>query len=161
MPSTYKLDAVDLRILQALHNDGRMSNTRIAELAHLSESACLNRVRNLRKAGIITGCHAEIAIKKINPGSMTVFVIVKLESDKADDIHQFEQYIDGVPEVIAWHALLGEQDYLLQMVVPSLDKHRGIVADMMHKCPHVSQFTSHVTHRNRVKQMEVSSILGE
>ena len=44
-----KIDATDRAILAALQGDGRMTNVELAERVHLSESACLRRVRLLEE----------------------------------------------------------------------------------------------------------------
>ena len=48
-----KLDRTDRHILAELQRDGRLSNRDLAEKVHLSESACLRRVRALDEAGVI------------------------------------------------------------------------------------------------------------
>ncbi|MEE3010800.1 MAG: winged helix-turn-helix transcriptional regulator, partial [Pseudomonadota bacterium] len=49
-----KLDKVDLRILQTLQKDGRITNQNLAERVNLSPSSCLQRVRRLDQAGVIS-----------------------------------------------------------------------------------------------------------
>ena len=44
-----KLDRTDGQILAALQRDGRISNRELAEQVHLSESACLRRVRGWKR----------------------------------------------------------------------------------------------------------------
>ena len=49
------LDRIDRAILHELQLDARLSNTALAERVNLSESACLRRVRNLERSGLIQG----------------------------------------------------------------------------------------------------------
>ena len=55
-----QLDTTDLRILQVLQEDGRISNQDLAERVALSPSACLRRVRMLEEGGAITGYRAQL-----------------------------------------------------------------------------------------------------
>ena len=42
-----KLDEIDLKILVALQDDGRITKTRLAEKVHLSVSHCHERLKRL------------------------------------------------------------------------------------------------------------------
>ena len=60
MTTDRTLDRIDRRILRALQAEGRLRNAALAQRVGLSESACLARVRNLEKAGVIQGYHARL-----------------------------------------------------------------------------------------------------
>ena len=55
-----KTDDINARILRALQSDGRMSNLDLAERVGLSPSACLRRVQELERDGVITGYRAVV-----------------------------------------------------------------------------------------------------
>jgi Lrp/AsnC family transcriptional regulator, leucine-responsive regulatory protein len=59
-----QLDAIDVSILRALQNDGRMSNATLAEKVGLSASACSRRLDILEKSGVIRGYHARILTQR-------------------------------------------------------------------------------------------------
>ena len=64
-----KLDRTDQAILTELQRDGRLSNRELAERVHLSESACLRRVRALEEAGVIDRYAALVSQSKVGlPG---------------------------------------------------------------------------------------------
>ena len=54
------LDRTDLKILQALQSEGRLTNQTLAARVALSPSACLARIRQLEAAGVISGYHAHV-----------------------------------------------------------------------------------------------------
>ncbi len=60
-----KLDRTDQAILTELQRDGRLSNRELAERVHLSESACLRRVRALEEAGVIDRYAALVSQSKV------------------------------------------------------------------------------------------------
>ena len=111
-----KLDRIDNLILAALQRDGRLSNRELAERAHLSESACLRRVRALEESGVITGYAAQV-----NPGKLglpgNVFVSITLNRQEQGDLAAFEEAVARVPEVMECYLMTGQQDYLLRVVV--------------------------------------------
>ena len=77
-----KLDAIDLRILDAIQRDGRITKLALAEKAGLSPTPCWMRLRKLEKAGIVTGYHASVAVRAIAPVA-TVLVEVTLGQPSA------------------------------------------------------------------------------
>jgi len=111
-----KLDRTDNFILAALQRDGRLSNRELAERAHLSESACLRRVRALEEAGVIDGYTAHVNQAKVGlPGN--VFVSITLNRQEQADLAAFEAAVQRVPEVMECYLMTGQQDYLLRVVV--------------------------------------------
>ena len=56
------LDVVDVRILSAVQKHGALSKTKLAELVNLSPTPCWARLDKLKKAGLIRGYKADIAI---------------------------------------------------------------------------------------------------
>src|SRR5438132_346892 len=55
-----KLDAIDLKILDALQRDGRLPNVALAKAVGLSPTPCAERVRALEASGIIAGYCARL-----------------------------------------------------------------------------------------------------
>lgn len=84
-----KLDAKDHAILDALQRDGRLSNVRLAGRVHLSESACLRRVRLLEQAGMISGYRMIVNQEAVGiPGN--IFAEITLTSEQQRDLGRFE-----------------------------------------------------------------------
>ncbi len=110
------LDRTDHLILAALQRDGRVSNRDLAERVHLSESACLRRVRALEDRGVITGYAAQVNPARVGlPGN--VFVSITLNRQEQGDLAAFEEAVARVPEVMECYLMTGQQDYLLRVVV--------------------------------------------
>lgn len=133
------LDRTDRSLLAILQTEGRISNAELAERVHLSASACLRRVQRLEAAGVITGYAARLDPTALGLG-LTAFVRLQLARHDADSIARFVTRLDQWDEVVACHALTGDMDYLLQVVVADLEHfsrflldrvlHDGDVADV-------------------------------
>ena len=93
--SGLKLDSIDLRILDAVQRDGRITKLALAEKVGLSPTPCWMRLRKLEKAGIVTGYHATVALRLIAPIA-TVLVEVTLGSHRQADFDRFERAIRDV-----------------------------------------------------------------
>ncbi len=119
------LDSIDLRILAALQQNGRLSNVQLAEKVNLSESACLRRVRLLEEQQVI-----DRYVMLINQGAIgkpgTVFVQVTLEGQQQDKLQKFEGEIDKVEEVLECYLMSGASDYLLRIIVRDNDDYLRI-----------------------------------
>ena len=76
-----KLDAIDLRILEAIQQNGRITKLALAEKAGLSPTPCWLRLRKLEKAGIVTGYHARVAVRRVAPvASVMMEVAIRASS---------------------------------------------------------------------------------
>jgi Lrp/AsnC family transcriptional regulator, leucine-responsive regulatory protein len=121
-----KLDEFDLKILEALQSDGRLTNVELAERISLSPSPCLRRVRRLEAEGIIERYTATVNRAKLGLG-LTVFVEVKLARHTAHDAERFAELVQGMPEVLACHLVSGDADFLLEIVLSDLEQYSQIV----------------------------------
>lgn len=124
------LDRTDLRILEALQSDGRVTNADLAEKVNLSASACLRRVQRLEQDGVITGYAAQVDPRAVGLG-LQAFVRVQLGRHDAESIALFVRRVGESKEVVACHALTGDMDYLLHVVVEDLDHFSRFLLDRL------------------------------
>ena len=113
------LDAMDIKIVTQLQNDGRMSHADLAAKVGLSPSPCLRRVRILEKSGVITRYVAVLDQRAVGL-PVSVFISVKLEKQKEDLLDKFAKTIARWPEVLECYLMTGPRDYWLRVVVPDL-----------------------------------------
>ena len=113
------LDAVDLKILRLLQDDGRMSLADLAGKVGLSPSPCLRRVRLLEKSGVISRYVAVLDQRAVGL-PVSVFISVKLEKQREELLDRFAKTIARWPEVLECYLMTGPRDYWLRVVVPDL-----------------------------------------
>jgi Lrp/AsnC family leucine-responsive transcriptional regulator len=118
MPSR-SLDPIDRKILATLQRDGRMSLADLAQQVGLSPSPCLRRVRMLEEAGIISRYVAMVDQQAVGL-PVSVFVSIKLESQREEALTKFGKSIERWPEVLECYLMTGPRDYLLRVVVADL-----------------------------------------
>jgi Lrp/AsnC family leucine-responsive transcriptional regulator len=116
---SHSLDAIDRRILSALQADGRISLTDLAGKVGLSPSPCLRRIRMLERAGVIARYVAVLDQDKVGL-PVSVFVSIKLESQRQQALDRFTKAIARWPEVLECYLMTGPRDYLLRVVVADL-----------------------------------------
>ena len=124
------LDRIDLRILALLQSNGRASNTEIAAAVNLSASACLRRIQRLESDGVIAGYAALVDPQALGLG-LQAFVRVQLEKHGSAAVQRFVESVQSWNEVVACHALTGEMDYLLHIVVSDLEHFSRFLLDRL------------------------------
>ncbi|MBD8527853.1 Lrp/AsnC family transcriptional regulator [Pseudomarimonas arenosa] len=122
------LDRLDIAILDRLQREGRISNAELAEVVNLSPSACLRRVQRLEAEGLIAGYRAVLDPAKLGY-DLQAFVRLQLARHDADSVERFVARVAEWDEVIACHALTGEMDYLLQVMVRDLEHFSRFLLD--------------------------------
>ncbi|MFH5926077.1 Lrp/AsnC family transcriptional regulator [Roseomonas xinghualingensis] len=135
MQEFVNLDALDLRLLAALQEDGRLTNQQAGERIGLSPSQCSRRRLALEAAGLIRGYHAELAAEPLGL-KLLVFVQVTLATHSRDNAQRFRELVGRLEEVQEAYAMTGDADYLLKAVVPDLKDLAALVNDVL--LPHES-----------------------
>ncbi len=130
------MDRIDLRILEALQQDGRLTNIELAERISLSASPCLRRVRALEEAGVIAGYAALLDPEKIGLG-LTVHLDVALDKRDAKARDRFKAAVLTWSEVTWCHSLSGDMDYTMQVVMPDLKHYTSFLMDRVLGLPGV------------------------
>jgi DNA-binding Lrp family transcriptional regulator len=117
--SPFKLDEIDRRILSALQQDGRLTLAELSQKVGLSASPCHRRVRLLEERGVIERYAAVINQRSVGL-PVSVFISIKLESQREDSLQKFAKAIAPWPEILECYLMTGQRDYLLRVVVADL-----------------------------------------
>jgi DNA-binding Lrp family transcriptional regulator len=148
------MDRLDRSILEALQTDGRMSNKQLAKQVHLSESACLRRVRALEEEGMIERYVAMVNQAKAGmPGD--VLVHIGLHREEQSELAAFEEAVRNIPEVMECYLMTGEFDYLLRVVVADMADFERIHKEELTRLPGVARVNSSVAIRTVLKRTAV------
>src|SRR5215469_553581 len=124
----HKLDAIDMRILAELQNNGRITNVELSRRAKITAPPCLRRMRALEKAGYIKGYHADLDAKSLGY-EVSGFAFVGLVSQAEADLKRFEEQVRSWPAVRECHMLSGEVDFILKCVARDLSQFQSFITD--------------------------------
>lgn len=138
-----KIDVFNDKILQTLQTNGRISNIDLAKAVGLSPSACLRRVQELERSGVIQGYRAVIKPKAIGR-DVVVFVMVGLSGHLKKDALAFEAAMALAPEVSECHNITGSVEYLLRVEVADLSAYKAFHSDRLGTLSMVGTITSHI-----------------
>ena len=136
-------DQFNDKILRELARNGRISNLELADRIGLSPSACLRRVQELERSGVISGYRAVL-----NPAAMGVgfvaYVTVGLNDHTKASQEAFERSISRSPEVIECHNITGSVEYLLRIEAADLAAYKHFHTEVLGILPQVAAITSYV-----------------
>jgi DNA-binding Lrp family transcriptional regulator len=135
------LDQVDRKILKLLQEDARMGIKTIAAQLNMTKTPVYERIKRLEKAGVITKYVALIDRKKISP-SMIVFLSGALKVSAFEQIQEFYDAVEKIPEITACYLMGGENDFLLKVIVKDLDAYNLFYAQKIATLPRVGYIRS-------------------
>jgi len=147
-------DRIDRAILSALQRDGRKSNVLLADDVHLSESACLRRVRQLEEAGVIAQYVMLVDQRRVGYPT-DVFVQISLNRQQGEDLARFEAAVKDVPEIMECYLMTGEADYLLRVIAADAADFERLHTHHLTRLPGVARVHSSFALRKVVKKTEV------
>lgn len=148
------LDRIDRAILHELQLDARLSNTALADRVALSESACLRRVRNLEKSGLLRA-YVGLVDQSMAGYPDNVFVQITLQSQQREDLAAFEAAIAELPEVMECYLMSGTSDYLVRVIVEDARDYERIHSSHLTQLPGVDRVHSSFALRTVIKKTEL------
>lgn len=137
----YALDRTDLKILDILQTDGRISNSKLAELVNLSPTAVMARVQKLTKDEFILGYEAKLNPNKLN-ASFLVFVEVLLDKTTPNVLEDFIDAVTQYPEIVECHMVSGGFDFLIKLRSAGMEEFRRIAGQILWQLPGVKETRS-------------------
>ena len=138
-----KLDRIDLKILAQLQANGRTTNVDLARAVGLSASPCLLRVKQLEKAGYITGYGAHINLRQLGE-TVLVFTEVTLSDHRREDFARFEKAIFAVPEIVECHLVSGGYDYLLRFLTRGVNHYQQVIEGLLERNIGIEKYFSYI-----------------
>ena len=137
------LDRIDLKILDILQREGRISVTELAERISLSATPCSDRIKRMEREGVISGYHA-----RVNPAALgknlLVFLEIKLSAKSGDVFDKVKKELLYVPEVMECHLVSGDFDYLVKARLTEMNEYRRRLGEILKRLPASAESRSYV-----------------
>ncbi len=150
-----RFDTIDLAILDALQQDGRITNVALAKKVGLSPTPCVERVKTLEAAGVIAGYAARLSAEQLGLG-LLVYIEISIDRTTQRVFEDFRRAVVTIPEVQECHMVAGGFDYLLKVRVPDMAAYRTFLGDVLSRLPGIRE-----THSYPVMEVvKESSLLG-
>ncbi len=139
-----KFDAIDIRILKELQQDGSLSNVELARRVHLSPSPCLARVKALEAAGVI-GRYVALTNPKALGLDLNVFINISLKEQSKQALAAFEERIAEHEEVMECYLMTGDSDYLIRVAVADIAALERFILDQLTPIPGIEKIRTSFT----------------
>jgi len=154
-----KLDKIDIKILNILQEEGRISNAELARRINLSQPATHARLKRLEQSGVIQAYVAVLDREKLG-FDMLCFVHVTLEKHQPDWVKTFHARVAEMPEVVECYHITGDFDYLLKVVMRQRRDLEDFLVDKLSRIPGVGRVHTSVVLRE-VKETHSLPILPD
>jgi Lrp/AsnC family leucine-responsive transcriptional regulator len=152
-----ELDRLDLKILDVLQRQGRISMTELGQQIGLSTSPVAERVKRLERRGVLTGYHA-----RVNPAALgrtlLVFVEITLSSKSPQVFDKVRRELQHMPAVLECHLVSGSFDYLVKARLGEMTQYRELLGSILKRIPVPSTSNSYVV-MEEIKETTVLDVL--
>lgn len=138
-----KMDHLDHQIMEILQKDGRITNSKLAQMVGLSAPTVLERVKKLERSGVIQNYRANIEPKKLGL-NFQVYTGIEIEVSQLGYVKQLEERFRSLPEVLACYHIAGDLDFLLQVCVKDQETYKDFVIEQLSKVPGIKGIKSWV-----------------
>jgi Lrp/AsnC family transcriptional regulator len=147
------MDLIDRKILDLLQRDATLAIAEVADRVGLSQTPCWKRIQRLEAQGVIQRRVALLDPEKLGLG-LTVFVSVESGDHSKEWLTRFADLVSGMPEVLEFHRMAGEVDYMLRVVVPDMKAYDGFYKRLIAAVP-----LKNVTSRFSMERIKSSTVL--
>lgn len=138
-----KIDATDIKILNILQRNGRITNSALAKEIKISPPPTHERVKKLEKNGIIKKFVALLNPSTVGIGTHT-FVEVMLRGHTRENVTAFIKAAQEMDEIMECHHVTGDADFLLKIAVQDIPAYETLILHKLTTLPHVSNLKTMV-----------------
>jgi DNA-binding Lrp family transcriptional regulator len=136
-----ELDDIDIRMLNLLQDDGRLSVRELAKKVSLSATPVHQRLKRLESTGIIDHYGAVLNTARI--GSFIVFFVnITLKEHSTRQGGEFIKRITSFPQVVEFHVIGGEHDFMIKVIVPDMTAYRRFFVQQLGEVPNIARLQS-------------------
>lgn len=154
------IDRIDRKIMSALVENGRLTNSQLAEHVGLSPAPCWQRLKRLEKEGYIAGYAAILDQERLG-ASETVILEVTLDRHDDEAVESFGRAMAAMPEVLEVYLTTGEYDYFIKVAVDGTRGYEEFLRKRLYKIPGIRHSRSSFTLRCLKKSLSISPTLTE
>lgn len=117
-PNVFELDSIAWRLIESLQDNARQSFAELGRRVGLSTPAVAERIHRLEDAGVITGYHASLDMKKLGA---PIRVLVRLTIPGGDlQVNRTVTAIKELPEIARCHRITGDESFVIEANVVSI-----------------------------------------
>ena len=158
-----KLDAIDIKILDLLQDDGRVTIKKISEVLNLSTTPIFERIKKLEKGGYIKNYATLLNHRKLDL-KQVVFIELTLKEHSRSYIEKFANEMKLFPEVLECYRVTGSFDFLIKILVKDIESYENFILTKLSLLSNLGNVQSHIalSEAKNTTKINLKSInLGE
>ncbi|MCX8186595.1 MAG: Lrp/AsnC family transcriptional regulator [Sulfolobales archaeon] len=140
--SDVELDNIDLEIINLIKDDARLSVRDISRAIKKAPSTVLNRLRKLKKLGVIKGYVTLIDYSKLNY-QVNAITLLQVEGTHIEDV---EKSLSAEPNVRAIYDVTGEYDIIILTTFKNVGDLDRFIKRLL-KMPYVKRSVTNIAFR--------------
>lgn len=121
------IDDKDLKILQILQKNGKITNKKLSEELNLSPPSVLERVKKLENYGYIKEYRAILDRDKIGR-SILAFICIYLEKNNEETVNNLFNYLVKLNEVLEIFHVTGRFDFIVKVTAKNLQDLNKVIS---------------------------------
>lgn len=138
MNKTPSLDKIDLKILETLQQNSRISNLELANVVGLSPTPCARRVKRLEDEQVILS-HKTVLNESLLGLKLSALISISMDRHTPERFEKFEKEISSFPEIVECNIVTGQSaDYLLKAILPDMAHYEAFLLGKLTKIDGVS-----------------------
>ena len=138
-----KLDAIDLKILDLIQEDGRITIKSMSDLLNLSTTPIFERIKKLEKEGYIKKYTALLNERMLGL-KQTVFISLTLKEHSKSYLTKFVKEIKTFPEVMECYRITGNFDFLIKVLVQDIEDYENFILTKLSLLQNLGNVQSHI-----------------
>lgn len=148
------LDEYDKKILRALQENADYSMNELGDVVGLSHTPCWRRVKRLEEDGYISKKTTLLNPRKLDL-NVSVHAYITIKKHDEQSLTVFENSVNSVHEIVECYSITGDKDYLLRIVVSSVEAYEKLLKTTLVHLPNVASVNSMFA----LKQVKYSTAL--
>jgi Lrp/AsnC family transcriptional regulator of ectoine degradation len=144
---TLRLDRIDVKILEIVQGNGRISKKALASEVGLSLTACFGRLQRLEKSGFIQDYRATVNAQRLG-SFIWVYTEVTLSRHRATDFSLFENAVKQIPEIFECDAVGGGFDYLFKSIARDVNHYQSIIEDLLNRSVGIDTYFTYIVTKS-------------
>lgn len=148
-----KLDKIDLKILQILQENSKITNLELSKKIGLSPAPTLERVKKLESINIIQSYHAKVNGEKLGLNVRT-FVLVTLAWNKENALENFIEKVNKINEIVEGYIITGDGDFLLKIITKDISSYEQLLFKRLSQIEEVERLKTFMT-LSKIKKSKV------
>jgi len=151
-----KLDTIDLKILDLIQENGRITIKSMSEILNLSTTPVFERIKKLEKEGFIKQYTALLNERKLGL-KQTVFISLTLKEHSRSYLTKFEKEIHTFPEVMECYRITGNFDFLVKVIVKDIEDYENFILTKLSLLKNLGNVQTHIALSEAKNSTKINS----